>query len=397
MEQPQERWLWLSISLLVASLLWATGSVAKEAKVAKLKGNPSSKAITTKNIEIPVDELELLVKPLKKDELISEADAWLALLKRKVEEVSAAEIAVKQKNKEIEKAKEVKKEIETAKESLDEVKRAVQDTLDDKTGTAAGKAVESAGKAEQAAEAVVAKIEEAKAKAQEVAKDDSVKKALKVAGEEASAKEQPLVLEKASQAALEAETLTSAVTEAAKQTEAAGGVTKEADRTQKAEQMIAAADDAKQALQTTQETVTKAVIDSTGKMVDDAEKLAKISTEMDKVADAEAELKSKILDTVAALRDERTGLIDRLSVVLNELNAKLGKTPEGKDNEVVVPYRLYMDSVGGIKVDVSDKEAAWATVMGWVQSDEGGDSLGKKHPCFSRYRVGVFGPWFNSW
>lgn len=369
MEKPHNCWLWLSISLLIASMFLATESLAKEAKP---KSDPPPKAVTTKNIDIPVDELELLVKPLKKDELISEADAWLDLLKKKVEEVSAAEIAVKQKNKEIEKAKEVKKEIEAAKESLDEVKVAVQDAVEDKTGKAAEKAVESAGKAEQAAEAVVAKIEEAKATAQEVAQDESVKIALKAVGEEAPTKEQQAGLGKASKAAQEAEALTTAVTKAAEQTEAAGGHGKKADRTQKAEQMIAAADDAQQALQTTQEEVKKAVIDSTEKMVNDAEKLAKISTEIDKVADTEAELKSKILDTVAALRDERTGLIDRLNVVLNELNAKLGKTPEGKDNELVVPYRLYMDSVGGIKVDVSDKEATWATVIGWMQSDEGG-------------------------
>ncbi len=379
MEKPRNCWLWLSISLLIASMFLITESLAKEAKP---KDDPPPKAVTTKNIDIPVDELELLVKPLKKDELISEADAWLDLLKKKVEEVSAAEIAVKQKNKEIEKAKEVKKEIEAAKESLDEVKVAVQDAVEDKTGKAAEKAVESAGKAEQAAEAVVAKIEEAKAKAQEVAQDESVKIALKAAGEEVPAKDQSPGLAKASKAAQEAEALTTAVTEVAKQTEAAGGKGKDVDRTRKAEQMIAAADDAKQALQTTQEEIKKAVIDSTEKMVNDAEKLAKISTEMDKVADTEAELKSKILDTVAALRDERTGLIDRLGVVLDELNAKLGRTPEGKDNEIVVPYRLYMDSVGGIKVDVSDKEAAWATVMGWVQSDEGGIRWAKNIVAF---------------
>ena len=383
MEKSQNRWFWLAISLLIASMLWATGSMAKEAK---LKSDSQPKAITTKNTDISADELELLVKPLEKNELISEADAWLGLLKKKVKEVSAAEIAVKQKNKEIEKAKEVKKEIEAAQESLDEVKVAVQDTLEDKTGEAAGKAVDSAGKAEHAAEAVVAKIEEAKATAQEVAQDEAVIKAPKAAGEETSVKDQPSGLGKASEAAQEAETLTTAVTTAAKQTEAAGGQGKKADRTRKAEQMIAAADDAQQALQTTQEAVTKAVVDSAEKMVEnhqaDAGKLEQMSTQMDKAADTDAKLKSKILDAVAALREERTGLIDRLAVVLNELNAKLGKTPEGKDNEVVFPYRLYMDSVGGIKVDVSDKEAAWATVIGWVRSDEGGIRWAKNIAVF---------------
>ena len=353
MEIPRKRWLWLSISLLIASMLCTTGILAKEAKP---KSDPPPKATTTKNIDIPVDELALLVKPLEKDELIREADDWLGLLKKKVEEVIAAEIAVKQKNKEIGKAKEVKKEIEAAKKSLDNVKVAVQDSVTDKTGKAAGKVVESAGKAEQAAEAVVAKIGEAKATSQDVAKNS--------------------VAAKVSKAALEAETLTIAVSEAAKQTEAVGEQNKEADRVQKAEKMIAAADDAQQALQNTQKEVNKAVeLSSDTKKVQKhahTEELDKISTQMDKAAHADAEVKSKILDAVAALREERTGLIDRLGVVLHELNAKLGRTPTGKDNEVVVPYRLYMDSVGGIKVDVSDKEAALATVVGWLRSSEGG-------------------------
>jgi len=82
--------------------------------------------------------------------------------------------------------------------------------------------------------------------------------------------------------------------------------------------------------------------------------------------------KGKILETVSDLRDQRTGLIDRMNVVLDEVNAKLGKAPEGKDNEKVVPYRLYAQSVSGIKVDISDTRAATATLLGWLKSDEGG-------------------------
>ena len=72
------------------------------------------------------------------------------------------------------------------------------------------------------------------------------------------------------------------------------------------------------------------------------------------------------------MREERTGFIDRLNVVLDELNAKLGKTAAIADNEKVVPYRLYAQSVGGLKVDISDTESAYVSILGWFKSEEGG-------------------------
>jgi small conductance mechanosensitive channel len=360
----------------------AVGSWAKESGEKK---DPAPKAITTKNIDIPVDELGLLVKPLEKDELISEAEAWQELLRAKVEEVSSAEIAVKQKNREIEKAKEVKKEIDNAKESLDEVKEAAQNTLTDTTGEAAEKTVAAAENAQRVTESVVAKIEEAQATAQAVAEDETAKKALDATGIEASTNGQVLVSEKAVEAAQEAKTVTAAVTEAAKQTQGDGPQDEDTDRARKAEQTVAAADDAQKALHNTHKAVKKEVQQSTEAMADKlagAENLENIGSQMEETANANAEVKTKILNAVADLRAERTALIDRLGVVLNELNAKLGKTPEGKDNEVVAPYRLYIDSVGGIKVDVSDKEAAWSTILGWVQSDEGGIRWSKNIAVF---------------
>lgn len=293
----------------------------------------------------------------------------------KVEEVSAAEITVKQKNREIEKTKEVKKEIEQAKKSLDQVKKAAQSTLTDTTGEAAEEAVAAAEKAQQATESVAAKIEEAHITVQDVAQDETVKKALDATGVETTPKDQPLVSGETVRAAQKAETASAEVTEAAKQTREVDVQGGDADRARKAEQTVAAAEDAQQALHDTHKVVKKNIQQSTEAMAQKlagVEKLEKIGIQMENTATADADVKTKILDAVANLRAERTALIDRLGIVLNELNAKLGRTAEGKDNEVVVPYRLYMDSVGGIKVDVSDKEAAWATILGWVQSDEGG-------------------------
>ncbi|MEE4605494.1 MAG: hypothetical protein V2J65_29720, partial [Desulfobacteraceae bacterium] len=67
----------------------------------KAKQKPPPEPVTIADASIPVDELELLVKPLTTDELFVEADAWLGLLKAKVAEISQAEIAVKRKDKAI--------------------------------------------------------------------------------------------------------------------------------------------------------------------------------------------------------------------------------------------------------------------------------------------------------
>ncbi len=84
------------------------------------------------------------------------------------------------------------------------------------------------------------------------------------------------------------------------------------------------------------------------------------------------EAKSKALADLKALRNERTALIDRLNAVLDELTAKIGRTPEGRDPEEVMAYRRYVDAVSGIVLDVSDTQAATATILGWLASEQGG-------------------------
>ena len=55
------------------------------------------------NPAIPVDELELLLKPLTKNQLLIEAEAWQAIVKKKAEQISKKEIMVKHLNEEIDK------------------------------------------------------------------------------------------------------------------------------------------------------------------------------------------------------------------------------------------------------------------------------------------------------
>jgi small-conductance mechanosensitive channel len=85
----------------------------------------AGRAVTTANATIPVDELELLLTPLTKDELADEAVGWLALLKAKAVEISAAEIAVKRENREIDQAEELT-------EAIDDAQDAIKDLDDDR-------------------------------------------------------------------------------------------------------------------------------------------------------------------------------------------------------------------------------------------------------------------------
>ena len=65
---------------------------------------------------------------------------------------------------------------------------------------------------------------------------------------------------------------------------------------------------------------------------------------------------------------ERTALVDRLKLVLDKWEAK-GGDPKA--------YRLYIASIGGIKIDVSDRAATMARISAWLTADEGGLRLAR--------------------
>ena len=82
------------VCILFTAWFLASGSFAQEAE-------PKYAATTISDPQIPVGDLELLLKPLTKSELIVEAEAWLQLLRSKVKEISTAEIQMRQKTREI--------------------------------------------------------------------------------------------------------------------------------------------------------------------------------------------------------------------------------------------------------------------------------------------------------
>jgi len=100
--------------------------------------------------------------------------------------------------------------------------------------------------------------------------------------------------------------------------------------------------------------------------------------------------KDKTLDHITQLREIRTELIDRLNLVLNELNHKIGKTDDGKEKEEVQSYRHYIKSVGGISVDVTDTKSTWKTLVSWLESKEGGRRWARHIGVFISVVVGFW-------
>jgi small conductance mechanosensitive channel len=82
-------------------------------------------------------------------------------------------------------------------------------------------------------------------------------------------------------------------------------------------------------------------------------------------------LKVSLLEQANALRDERTALIDRLSTVLDAIEAKTDPS-DSETTKQVQEFRLYTAAVSGLEVNVKDTTSAWIAIRGWVTSDEGG-------------------------
>jgi small conductance mechanosensitive channel len=75
--------------------------------------------VTTLDAEIPLDHLELFVKPLTKDELAIEAAAWRDLLKAKIQEMSDLQVAVKTEKNKVDEAKKSESTDATKPEAVD--------------------------------------------------------------------------------------------------------------------------------------------------------------------------------------------------------------------------------------------------------------------------------------
>jgi len=251
----------------------------------------AEEALTNADPTLPVDELELRLKPLTRAELKVEADGWLRLLQDKVRQISTAEIAAKYKKKEIAKADDVK-------DALASVEKA------ERAAAAGGGDKKAAEKLEQARQEYQRTVDEAREATNKERQDKEVQQVAQEALQEAAE-----AAEESGEESGAASAKTAPVP--------AGGVAESKQVVERIEEQHAAA-------------------------------------------------RTTLLNKLTKLREEQAALVDRTSTVVDAYEKK------GGDAEQVEEYRQYISAVSGIKVDVSDGEAVWTTITGWLKSSEGG-------------------------
>ena len=375
------------------------------------KGDPEA-AVTTEKIDIPVEELQLLVKPLTLENLENEAAGWMQVLKAKVQEISEAEIAVKRQNVSINQQETAASELDQAKEALKEAEEAqAKATPGTPEYEEVTKKVEEAKEKLKNAEEAIEKAAEAEKQLKE---DEALQDALKKAERTANLDTAKETLEKAEQerenidpgsaeyqeATAKIDKLKEAIAtyektrevkqksvpdtpefqKAVQELEKAegelqkaqeaidGGAPKEAEPT---EQSSKAIDKATTLLEETEveadgeEKVAGSpeVVDSEDNLEKKQEQLEKTSDKLEESAEQESELKNQLVATVTEFQSQQTAIIDRFNIILDELDRKGGKADA---------YRKYIEAVSTAQIDITDTEGLGVRIVSWVKSEEGG-------------------------
>ena len=139
----------LSFALSIGS---PSASRAEDAAPAAAAADAAPKALakepeptTTKDPQIALDDLELLLAPMTKEETETEAKGWFALLRAKEREITAAELDVRRKNREIAQLEKQKTAAADLAKATSEIK-AAGDTASDKDKEAAAQHLAEAQK-----------------------------------------------------------------------------------------------------------------------------------------------------------------------------------------------------------------------------------------------------------
>ena len=183
-------------------------------------------------------------------------------------------------------------------------------------------------------------------------------------------------------AASDKEVLQRAAESAAKKSETAGDTAKVEKVVAASEKEAAATDQIKTLAESTPaagSAVAATPGAATAAVADTSKKAEKLVEKADEASAAKTDVKVQLVDYSTQLTGERTALTDRLKLVLDKLEAKGG---DGK------PYRLYIASIGGIKIDVTDRTATLARISGWLSSEEGGLRLARDVGTFLAYIIG---------
>ncbi len=211
---------------LLASILWiAPGQVmslqaqeATETTESAATAEAETGAVTTGNLQVPIPELELLVRPLELEELQVEAEAWQEVLKAKVAEISETEIAIRRQNQIINRREEAARNLEVASEELAEAEATLAEAPQGSPEfEEATQLVEDARERQRAAQTA---LEEIQATQAELREDDSLQGALAEAEQTGVLAEARQIVNEAREAREELEAGTPAYEQATERIEA---------------------------------------------------------------------------------------------------------------------------------------------------------------------------------
>ena len=101
----------------------APAPATADAKAAAKDAEPT----TTKDPQIALDDLELMLAPMTKEETETEAKGWYSLLRAKEREITVAELDVRRKNREIAQLEKQKTAAADLAKATEEVKAATSD------------------------------------------------------------------------------------------------------------------------------------------------------------------------------------------------------------------------------------------------------------------------------
>ena len=351
----------------------APAAPAADAKAAAKDAEPT----TTKDPQIALDDLELLLEPMTTEETETEAKGWYSLLRAKEREITVAELDVRRKNREIAQLEKQKTAASDLAKATDEVKAATSDK--DKEAAA-----------EHLAEAQKNLAQTVKTASKETAKEEKKAEATTAAmAKQADTAPPPAATVDAATpasgvkvvpaAASDKDVLQKAAESAAKKSEGTGDTAKVEKVVAATEKEAAAADQIKTLAESTPAAAAAAPGAASAAVADTSKKAEKLAEKADEATAAKTDVKVQLVDYSTQLMGERTGLTDRLKLVLDKLEAKGG---DGK------PYRMYIASIGGIKIDVTDRTATLARVSGWLSSEEGGLRLVREVGTFLAYIIG---------
>ena len=316
------------------------------------------------------------------EETETEAKGWYSLLRAKEREITVAELDVRRKNREIAQLEKQKTAASDLTKATEEVKAAISDK--DKEAAA-----------QHLAEAQKNLTQTVKTASKETAKEEKKAEATTAAmAKQADAAPPPAATVDAATpasgakvvpaAANDKDVLQKAAESAAKKSEGTGDTAKVEKVVAATEKEAAAADQIKTLAESTPAAAGAATAAAPGAataaVADTSKKAEKLADKADEATAAKTDVKVQLVDYSTQLTGERTALTDRLKLVLDKLEAKGG---DGK------PYRLYIASIGGIKIDVSDRTATLARISGWLSSNEGGLRLARDVGTFLAYIIGA--------